>query len=208
MFTGIIEELGLVVGLEQRDQAARLTVRGPLVVTDAAPGDSVSVSGCCLTVASLDGDTFTADVMLETLTRTGIGRLAPGDAVNLERATPAGGRLGGHVVQGHVDATGTVSEVTPARHWTLLRIAYPGQYAGQLVDKGSVAVDGVSLTVVEAGEDWFTVSLIPETLARTTLGRQRQGTQVNLEFDVIGKYVERLLTVRGLLHPAAEEAAS
>ncbi|BEP16013.1 riboflavin synthase [Acidothermaceae bacterium B102] len=199
MFTGIVEELGDIVALEQQQDAARITVRGPLVVSDAHLGDSICVSGCCLTVTAVDGDTFTADVMLESLRRTTLGLLGKGSPVNLERAMPANGRMGGHVVQGHVDVTGTVAERTPSEHWEVVRITMPAAYAAQVVDKGSVTVDGVSLTVVEVGDDWFTVSLIPETLARTTLGHRDVGEPVNLEFDVIGKYVERLLAVRGLI---------
>jgi riboflavin synthase len=205
VFTGIVEELGGIVALAQQEQAARVTVRGPLVVSDAHLGDSICVSGFCLTVTSIDGDTFTADVMLETLRRTTLGLLATGSPVNLERAMPATGRLGGHVVQGHVDVTGTVVERTPSEHWEVVKVAIPAAYAAQVVDKGSITVDGVSLTVVEAGPDWFTVSLIPETLARTTLGHREVGEPVNLEFDVIGKYVERLLAVRGLIAPSTDQ---
>ncbi|MDX6207027.1 MAG: riboflavin synthase [Frankiales bacterium] len=205
MFTGIVEELGDIVALEHQEQAARITVRGPLVVSDAHPGDSICVSGCCLTVTSVDGDTFTADVMLESLRRTTLGLLGTGSPVNLERAVPAHGRLGGHVVQGHVDVTGTVVERIPSEHWEVVKVALPAAYAAQLVDKGSVTVDGVSLTVVEAADDWFTVSLIPETLSRTTLGHRDVGEPVNLEFDVIGKYVERLLAVRGLIAPISAD---
>jgi riboflavin synthase len=202
VFTGIVEELGDIVDLEQQEQAARITVRGPVVVSDAQLGDSICVSGCCLTVTSVDGDTFTADVMLESLRRTTLGLLGKGSPVNLERSMLASTRMGGHVVQGHVDVTGTVVERTPSEHWEVVKVSIPAHYAGQIVDKGSITVDGVSLTVVEAGDDWFTVSLIPETLARTTLGHREVGEPVNLEFDVIGKYVERLLAVRGLLAPS------
>ena len=201
MFTGIVEELGDIVELEQQEQAARITVRGPVVVSDAHLGDSICVSGCCLTVTSVDGDTFTADVMLESLRRTTLGLLGKGSPVNLERAMLANGRLGGHVVQGHVDVTGVVVERTPSEHWEVVKVAMPASYAAQVVDKGSITVDGVSLTVVEAGPDWFTVSLIPETLVRTTLGHREVGEPVNLEFDVIGKYVERLLSLRGVITP-------
>jgi riboflavin synthase len=204
VFTGIVEELGEIVALEPQEQAARITVRGPLVVSDAHLGDSICVSGCCLTVTSVDGDTFTADVMLESLRRTTLGLLGKGSPVNLERAMLANARLGGHVVQGHVDVTGTVVERIPSEHWEVVKVSMPADYAGQIVDKGSITVDGVSLTVVEAGDDWFTVSLIPETLARTTLGEREVGEPVNLEFDVIGKYVERLLTVRGLTIPSQQ----
>jgi riboflavin synthase len=194
VFTGIVEELGVVEALEDLGDAVRLTVRGPHVTLDARLGDSIAVNGCCLTVAVRDGETFTADVMRETLDKTSLGRLEPGSRVNLERAVTAHTRLGGHLVQGHVDATGRVVGRTPSEHWELVEISVPGALARYLVDKGSITVDGVSLTVVSAGETSFTVSLIPETLARTTLGSAREGDPVNLEVDVIAKYVERLLT--------------
>jgi riboflavin synthase len=196
MFTGIVEELGTVDGLEDQGDAVRLTVRGPLVTTDAGLGDSIAVNGCCLTVAERDGETFTADVMHETLAKTSLGGLRPGDRVNLERAVTPTTRLGGHVVQGHVDAAGTLRRRTPSEHWELVEVAIPAELARYLVPKGSVTVDGVSLTVVEVGDDAFTVSLIPETLARTTLGLKQPGDPVNLEVDVMAKYVERLLQER------------
>jgi riboflavin synthase len=204
VFTGIVEDLGDIVELEHQEKAARITVRGPVVVSDAHPGDSICVSGCCLTVTSVEGETFTADVMLESLRRTTLGLLGKGSPVNLERAMLANARLGGHVVQGHVDVTGTVVGRTPSEHWEVVTVSMPAGYAGQIVDKGSITVDGVSLTVVEAGPDWFTVSLIPETLARTTLGHREVGEPVNLEFDVIGKYVERLLSLRGFITPTPQ----
>ncbi|MFL6135047.1 MAG: riboflavin synthase [Nocardioidaceae bacterium] len=194
MFTGIVEELGVVEALEDQGDAIRLTVRGPHVTVDARPGDSVSVNGCCLTVAQRDGETFTADVMRETLDKTSLGVLEPGGRVNLERAVTAQTRLGGHIVQGHVDGTGTVLRRVPSEHWEVVELSIPEQLARYLVDKGSVTVDGISLTVVSAGATSFTVSLIPETLARTTLGFKQEGEPVNLEVDVIAKYVERLIT--------------
>jgi riboflavin synthase len=194
VFTGIIEELGVVAAIEDQGDAVRLTVRGPLVTSDAGLGDSIAVSGCCLTVASRDGDSFTADVMRETLDKTSLGALEPGATVNLERAVTAATRLGGHIVQGHVDGTGRILSRTPSEHWEVVEVSLPAHLARYLVDKGSVTVDGVSLTVVSAGTGSFTVSLIPETLARTTLGRKQPGDPVNLEVDVIAKYVERLLT--------------
>lgn len=193
MFTGIVEELGVVEALVDQGDAIRLTVRGPHVTVDAALGDSVAVNGCCLTVAERDQETFTADVMRETLDKTGLGDLEPGDRVNLERAVTPATRLGGHIVQGHVDGTGTVLARTPSEHWELVEVSVPAPLARYLVPKGSVTVDGVSLTVVDVGDDRFTVSLIPETLARTTLGSRAAGERVNLEVDVIAKYVERLL---------------
>ncbi|HEU5037172.1 MAG TPA: riboflavin synthase [Nocardioides sp.] len=193
MFTGIVEELGTVAAVEDQGDAIRLTVRATTVLGDAGLGDSIAVNGCCLTVASLDGDTWTADVMQETLDKTSLHGVQPGDTVNLERAVTADKRLGGHIVQGHVDGVGIVVARTPSEHWEVVEIAMPPALARYLVDKGSISVDGVSLTVVEAGDDRFTVSLIPETLARTTLGTRQPGDRVNLEVDVIAKYVERLL---------------
>jgi riboflavin synthase len=194
MFTGIVEELGVVEGLEEQSDAIRLTVRGPHVMTDARLGDSISVNGCCLTVAERDGETFTADVMRETLDKTSLGALEPGSKVNLERAVTATTRLGGHIVQGHVDATGEVLSRTPSEHWEVVEVSLPAELARYLVDKGSITVDGISLTVVEVRDGSFTVSLIPETLARTTLGFKQPGERVNLEVDVIAKYVERLVS--------------
>ena len=194
MFTGIIEELGVVEALEDQGDAIRLTVRGPHVTNDVGLGDSIAVNGCCLTVAQRDGETFTADVMRETLDKTSLGVLEPGSRVNLERAVTAQTRLGGHIVQGHVDAAGSVLSRTPSEHWEIVEVSLPADIARYLVSKGSVTVDGISLTVVEVNTSSFTVSLIPETLARTTLGFKQPGDPVNLEVDVIAKYVERLLT--------------
>ncbi len=205
MFTGIIEELGAVESLEtlssgEGGDAIRLTVRGPLVTSDAGQrsilGDSISVNGCCLTVATHEGELFTADVMQETLAKTSLGALQPGTRVNLERAVTPTTRLGGHIVQGHVDGTGTVVRRTPSEHWELVEIALPAGVERYLVEKGSITVDGISLTVVEVGAESFTVSLIPETLARTTLGFKQPGDVVNLEVDVIAKYVEKMVNSR------------
>lgn len=193
MFTGIVEELGTVEALLDQGDAVRLTVRGPHVTLDAALGDSIAVNGCCLTVAERDQETFTADVMRETLEKTSLGDLTPGARVNLERAVTPQTRLGGHIVQGHVDGTGQVRRRTPSEHWEVVEVSLPAAIARYLVPKGSVTVDGISLTVVDVGPDSFTVSLIPETLARTTLGFKQAGDRVNLEVDVIAKYVERLL---------------
>lgn len=197
MFTGIVEELGTVASVEDQGDAIRLTVRASTVLEDAALGDSIAVNGCCLTVAERDGDTWTADVMQETLDKTSLYGVQPGDAVNLERAVTAHTRLGGHIVQGHVDGVGTVLSRTPSEHWEVVEISLPAGLTRYLVDKGSITVDGVSLTVVEARDDSFTVSLIPETLARTTLGSRQPGERVNLEVDVIAKHVEKLLAHRG-----------
>jgi len=204
MFTGIVEELGEVIAIDDLGDAARLTVRGPLVTSDVANGDSIAVSGVCLTVSSHDGGAFTADVMRETLIRSSLGALVPGAPVNLERSVRLADRLGGHLVQGHVDGTGTIISRTPAEHWDVVRIALPPGPPGApglaryVVEKGSIAVDGISLTVVADTGEWFEVSLIPETLKRTTLGTKQPGEPVNLEVDVIAKYVEKMLggTVR------------
>jgi riboflavin synthase len=197
MFTGIVEELGTVAAVDDQGDAIRLTIRAGTVLEDAGLGDSIAVNGCCLTVAERDGDTWTADVMQETLDKTSLYGVRPGDRVNLERAVTAATRLGGHIVQGHVDAVGTVARRTPSEHWEVVEIEMPASLSRYLVDKGSITVDGVSLTVVEAQGDRFTVSLIPETLARTTLGTRQPGERVNLEVDVIAKHVEKLLAYRG-----------
>ncbi|HEY3015614.1 MAG TPA: riboflavin synthase [Nocardioides sp.] len=197
MFTGIVEELGSVESIEdlssERGDAVRLTVRAKTVLDDVSLGDSISVNGCCLTVVTTDGELWTADVMQETLDKTSLRGVQPGDRVNLERAVTADKRLGGHIVQGHVDGVGTIVKRTPGEHWEVVEVSLPTELSRYLVDKGSITVDGVSLTVVEAGDESFTVSLIPETLARTTLGHRQVGDRVNLEVDVIAKYVERLL---------------
>jgi riboflavin synthase len=193
MFTGIVEELGTVEGVEEQQDAIRLTVRGPHVTVDAGLGDSIAVNGCCLTVAERDGETFTADVMRETLEKTSLGVLEVGHRVNLERAVTPQTRLGGHIVQGHVDGTGAILARAASEHWELVEVSLPAELAKYVVTKGSVCVDGVSLTVVEVEGDSFTVSLIPETLARTTLGLKEVGDPVNLEVDVIAKYVEKLV---------------
>jgi riboflavin synthase len=196
MFTGIVEELGTVEAVEQQSDAVRLTVRATTALDGTELGDSIAVNGCCLTVAERSAVTWTADVMAETLDKTGLGSLATGDRVNLERAATVGSRLGGHLVQGHVDAVGHVVRREAGEHWDVVTISMPRELAPYLVDKGSITVDGVSLTVVEAQQDGFTVSLIPETLRRTTLGFREPGDAVNLEADVIGKYVARQLELR------------
>ncbi len=194
MFTGIIEELGSVEAIEDQGDAVRLSVRGPLVVSDAGDGDSIAVNGCCLTVASHDGEVFTADVMRETLDKTSLGTFRRGTRVNLERAVTAEKRLGGHIVQGHVDGTAEILSRTPSEHWEVVEVGLPDGMGRYLVDKGSITVDGVSLTVVTVTDDSFTVSLIPETLARTTLGIKQPGETVNLEVDVIAKHVEKFVS--------------
>lgn len=192
MFTGIVEELGTLQHREDLPAAARLTVRAQLV-GDAQPGDSVAVNGVCLTVVGTDHCGFTADVMQETLDHSTLGKLTQGEQVNLERAVTAHTRLGGHLVQGHVDGTGTLLTRSPAEHWDVVRCSLPTYLAKYVVHKGSIAVDGVALTVSAIGPDWFEVSLIPTTLERTTLGGRRPGDPVNLEVDIIAKYVEKLL---------------
>ena len=193
MFTGIVEELGTVTAVTDQGDAIRLTVAADTVLDGTGLGDSIAVNGCCLTVAELGAGTWTADLMQETLDKTSLAGVAPGDRVNLERAVTAATRLGGHIVQGHVDGVGEVLSRRPSEHWDVVEVSLPAHLARYLVDKGSVTVDGVSLTVVTAGSGSFTVSLIPETLARTTLGSRRVGDRVNLEVDVIAKHVEKLL---------------
>jgi riboflavin synthase len=200
MFTGIVEEIGTVEMLEVAGQDARLRVRGPLVVSDARPGDSIAVSGVCLTVTELPGDgTFVADVMPETLRRTALGDLDVASTVNLERALQVGGRYGGHVVQGHVDGVGVVRSRTPGPRWDDVEIGLDPALARYVAEKGSVTVSGVSLTVTHVGDESFGVSLIPTTLEATTLGGLAVGARVNLEVDVLAKYTERLLATAGVL---------
>ena len=196
MFTGIVEELGTVEALDLLEgDAARLTIRGPKVTEDAGHGDSIAVNGCCLTVVETGDGTFTADVMRETLERTSLGRATKGAQVNLERAIAAHERLGGHIVQGHVDGVGTIASRTPSEHWENVRVAAPANILRYVAEKGSIAIDGVSLTVTDVDDatGTFGVSLIPTTLELTVLGRNQVGDTVNLEVDVIAKYVDRLL---------------
>jgi riboflavin synthase len=194
MFTGIVEELGQLLRLDPAGPGpVVMTVRGPRVAAGARPGDSVAVDGVCLTVADATTETFRADVMGETLRRTTLAALVPGAPVNLERAATPSSRLGGHLVQGHVDGVGTVLFRTPAGGWHDLRVSLPDGLSRYVVEKGSITVDGVSLTVVAVTDDWFEVGLIPTTLEQTTLGRRAAGDPVNLEVDVIAKYVEKQL---------------
>ena len=203
MFTGIVEELGEIVGIDNLDDSARLVIKGPVVTSDAGHGDSIAVNGVCLTVVEVRSDgAFTADVMAETLNRSSLSAISVGSQVNLERAAAVNSRLGGHIVQGHVDGTGRVISRSPSEHWEVVRVALPADLSRYVVEKGSITVDGISLTVSGLGRDddgadagdWFEVSLIPTTLALTTLGHAAVGTPVNLEVDVIAKYVERLLS--------------
>ncbi len=198
MFTGIVEELGRVTALALEPGSARLSVHADTVLGDVTHGASIAVNGVCLTVVQNDPDGFTVDVMPETLKRSSLGALQVGSAVNLERAVSATGRLGGHVVQGHVDGVGTVRSRDPGPRWDVVCIELPRELARYVVVKGSIAVDGVSLTVTEIddAEQTFSVSLIPTTLDLTTLGTAQPGTSVNLEVDVLAKYVERLLDAR------------
>ena len=193
MFTGIVEELGVVASREELGDSARLTVHGPLVTSDARHGDSIAVNGVCLTVVAVENGCFTADVMKETLDRSSLGALAEGSAVNLERSLRLQDRLGGHLVQGHVDGVGHIVSKQAADHWTVLRITLPAGLDRYIVEKGSITVDGVSLTVSAVQAGWFEVSLIPTTLQLTTLGPKAPGDPVNLEVDITAKYVEKLL---------------
>lgn len=202
VFTGIVEELGEVVGKEDLTDAARFVIRGPVVTSDAGHGDSIAVNGVCLTVVEvLPGGEFSADVMAETLNRSSLAQVSVGSRVNLERAAAVNSRLGGHIVQGHVDGTGSVISRSPSEHWEVVRIALPPNLSRYVVEKGSITVDGISLTVSSLGRDsdrdWFEVSLIPTTRQLTTLGEAPVGTPVNLEVDVIAKYVERLMDRSG-----------
>ncbi|MEU6707417.1 riboflavin synthase [Streptomyces wuyuanensis] len=193
MFTGIVEELGEVTAVEDLGDASRFRLRGPVVTEGARHGDSIAVNGVCLTVVDTADGEFTADVMAETLKRSSLGALGVGSRVNLERPMVADGRFGGHIVQGHVDGTGTIVERTPSENWEIVKVSLPAELSRYVVEKGSITIDGVSLTVVDAGRDHFTVSLIPTTLGLTTLGTKQAGDPVNLEVDIIAKYVERML---------------
>ncbi|MGH3904013.1 MAG: riboflavin synthase [Pseudonocardiaceae bacterium] len=212
MFTGIVEELGELVSRDEQPDAARFAVRGPVVCAGTRPGDSIAINGVCLTVVAVGADVFTADVIGETLRRSTLGTAGIGDRLNLERAAKLGDRLGGHLVQGHVDGTGTVlSRTDESISWELVRIGMPAGLTRYVVEKGSISVDGVSLTVIDAGPDEFTLGLIPTTRELTTLGLRRPGESVNLEVDVIAKYVERLTSAylapgtAGLRDDASEE---
>ena len=193
MFTGIVEDLGEVEAVEHLGDFARVHVRSATVTEDARPGDSIAVNGVCLTVTTLLAQGFTADVMGETLARSSLAGIAPGTRVNLERSVRMADRLGGHLVQGHVDGTGAVISRDPQERWEVVRVSLPDSLARYVVHKGSIAIDGVSLTVSALDATWFEVSLIPETLKRTTLGLRQPGELVNLEVDVMAKYVEKLL---------------
>lgn len=194
MFTGIVEELGTVSALDREADSIRLTLQCEKVVTDAHHGDSIAVNGVCLTVTDFDDKHFTVDVMQETLDCSSLGQLSVGSKVNLERAVAVNARLGGHIVQGHVDGTGEVISRTPGERWEVVRISLPAELDRYVVEKGSIAVDGTSLTVSAVGEDYFEVSLIPTTLTDSVVGSAQPGTTVNLEVDVLAKYVEKMTT--------------
>ena len=196
MFTGIVEEVGVVEAIEPIDQASRIRIRGQIVTSDVKPGDSISVNGVCLTVVEPAAGVFSADVMAETLSRSSLAAIEVGAAVNLERAARVDSRLGGHIVQGHVDGVGCISGIQEQENWTLMTIGIPTELSRYLVEKGSITVDGVSLTVVSVNPSEFVISLIPTTLAETTLGSKAPGDTVNLEVDVIAKYVEKMLEGR------------
>ncbi len=196
MFTGIVESLGTVADLEDRTDAIRLRIDAPAVMDDVRPGDSIAVNGVCLTVVDPTPTGFSADVMQETMRRSSLATLASGARVNLERAVRASDRLGGHIVQGHVDCTGVIAAIDPRDEWTVVRVDVPESMTRYMVEKGSICVDGVSLTIVSVDGAGFTVSLIPTTLAETTLGTRSVGDRVNIEVDVLAKYVERLLEQR------------
>jgi riboflavin synthase len=197
MFTGIVEELGRVAAIQALpDNAVRITIEGPTVLSDANLGDSICVNGVCLTVAEQSGDQFTADVMSETINRTTIGDLLAGSQVNLERPVTLATRLGGHLVQGHVDAVGTVSAREHSENWDVVTITPPKELLKYVVEKGSITIDGTSLTVSAVTDSTFSVSLIPATLEKTTLGIRQIGDRVNLEVDVLAKYVEKLVAAR------------
>ena len=215
MFTGIIEELGTITRVERSADAARLTVRGPIAVQGVKHGDSIAVSGVCLTVVDFDDESFTADVMAQTLAMSTLAGASEGRRVNLERAALVGDRLGGHIVQGHIDGTARVLEIRPGVAWRVIRFSLDEAHAPLVVDKGSIAVDGVSLTVSDLGDEpsgsWFEVSLIPETLASTTLGEREVGDLVNIETDILARHVERMLRFdahRSLPSSLAEPAAA
>ncbi|MEU5992544.1 riboflavin synthase [Spirillospora sp. NPDC047418] len=193
MFTGIVEELGEIVAIDPQGDSVALAIRGPLVTEDAVHGASIAVNGVCLTVVDVKDGVFTADAIKETLDKSSLGALEPGSKVNLERPVRLSDRLGGHLVQGHVDGVGAIISREPGERWDVVTVSLPPDLSRYLVNKGSITIDGISLTVVEAGADRFSVALIPTTLALTTLGHKKPGDPVNLEVDVVAKYVERMM---------------
>jgi riboflavin synthase len=196
MFTGIVEELGTISGVNDLGDSIRLQVSGELVRSDLAQGESISVNGACLTAAELTADGFIADVMLETLNRTSLRGIAVGDKVNLERAMSGAGRFGGHVVQGHVDGVGEIISREPSDNWEVVKVRIPGELAKYVVHKGSITLDGVSLTVNDISDDVVSLSLIPETLRLTTLGQKGVGAKLNVEADILAKHIEKLIEAR------------
>jgi len=196
MFTGIVEELGTISGVKDLGDSIRLQVSGELVRSDLAQGESISVNGACLTAAELTKDGFVADVMLETLNRTSLRGIAVGDKVNLERAMSGAGRFGGHVVQGHVDGVGEIISRQPSDNWEVVKVRIPGELAKYVVHKGSITLDGVSLTVNDISDDVVSLSLIPETLRLTTLGQKGVGAKLNVEADILAKHIEKLIEAR------------
>ncbi|MCF4006579.1 riboflavin synthase [Corynebacterium uropygiale] len=204
MFTGIVTAIGSIEEIISGEESIQLRIKAPGVLDDAHLGDSLAVNGVCLTVTSTEGDTFTADCMKQTLDLTTLGSLQPGDRVNIEPALAVGGRLGGHIVQGHVDTTAELISRQHTEQWDVLRFALPAAYRRYVVPQGSIALNGTSLTVSAVGEDWCEVSLIPTTLAETTHGELQVGDRVNVEVDVLGKYVERLLSAESYPRPFAE----
>ncbi len=205
MFTGIIEDLGIIKSLQTTQKSAKVHIQSPLIVSDLKTGDSIAVNGICLTATSFDTASFSVDVMMETLQKTNLGKLKPGQKVNLERALRLSDRLGGHLVSGHIDATGTIQEKTIQEIAIVLKITYPPKMDKYLIPKGSVAIDGTSLTIVEVKPPCFTVSLIPHTRGLTTLGFKDVGDTVNLEFDIIAKYLEKLKNSSQTLNDASPE---
>jgi riboflavin synthase len=199
MFTGIVEEMGTVVANVMGERSARLTLAAPTVHEGVLIGDSIAINGCCLTVVAIEGDRLVFDAVPETLNRTSLDGLKPGDRVNLERSLAVGARLGGHFVQGHVDGVGTLLSVQPQENAVVMEFSVPPALRRYLIEKGSVTVDGVSLTIAELRPESFTVWTIPHTRAITTLGLRNVGDRVNLEADLLGKYVERLLEERSLV---------
>jgi len=197
LFTGLVEEKGKIVRLEELGDSIRMSIEAPVVTSDATLGDSISVNGVCLTVAELEGSVFVADIMQESLNRSALGQLDQDSAVNLERALLPTTRLGGHIVQGHVDGTSKLISRTPSEHWEVLRFELPQDLDRYVVGKGSIAISGTSLTISALGSDWFEVSLIPVTLQETILGDLSVGDLVNLEVDVLAKYVEKMVRPEG-----------